>query len=61
LGQLLADVAVQIIQQVFVDLLVQQKQRVQRPEGHKIAEESEKVVQHVLDALKNICRGQWHC
>ncbi|ENU81023.1 hypothetical protein F975_00882 [Acinetobacter sp. ANC 3789] len=52
LGQLLADVAVQIIQQVFVDLLTQQKQRVQRPEGHKIAEESEKVVQHVLDALK---------
>lgn len=52
LGQLLADVAVQIIQQVFVDLLMQQKQRVQRPEGHKIAQESEKVVQHVLDALK---------
>ncbi|MHA3058090.1 hypothetical protein ACX1NT_09260 [Acinetobacter sp. ANC 5584] len=52
LGQLLADVAVQIIQQVFVDLLVQQKQRVQLPEGHQIAQESEKVVQHVLDALQ---------
>lgn len=52
LGHLLADVAVQIIQQVFVDLLIQQKQRVQRPEGHQIAQESEKVVQHVLDALQ---------
>ncbi|MFT4022142.1 MAG: hypothetical protein QM666_11575 [Acinetobacter sp.] len=52
LGDVLAEVAIQVIQQVFIDLLEQQKQRLSRPEGHKIAEDSEKVVQHVLAALQ---------
>lgn len=52
LGAVLADVAVQIIQQVFIALIEQQKRRIRKPEGHKIAEDSEKVVEHVLHAIQ---------
>ncbi|MCF8999371.1 hypothetical protein [Acinetobacter nectaris] len=52
LGDVLADVSVQIIQQAFIDLLEQQKRRLTRPEGHKVAADSEKVIEHVLSAFK---------
>lgn len=52
LGEVLADVAVQIIRQVFVALLEQQKRRIRKPEGHKIAQDSEKVIEHVLHAIQ---------
>lgn len=52
LGDVLADVAIQVIQQVFIDLLEQQKKRLSRPEGLKIAQDSEKVIEHVLGAFR---------
>ena len=52
LGDVLASVSIQVIQQVFIDLLEQQKQRLTRPEGYKVAEDSEKVIEHVLSAFK---------
>lgn len=52
LGDVLADVSVQVIQQAFINLLEQQKRRLTRPEGHQIAADSEKVIEHVLSAFK---------
>lgn len=52
LGDVLASVSIQVIQQVFIDLLEQQKRRLTRPEGYKVAEDSEKVIEHVLSAFK---------
>lgn len=52
LGDVFASVAVQIIQQVFIELLEQQKRRVKLPEGFEIAKDSEKVIEYVLAAFK---------
>ncbi|MBF7683387.1 hypothetical protein I2F27_08620 [Acinetobacter sp. B5B] len=52
LGDILADVSIQIVQQVFIDLLEQQKTRLTKPESHKVAEDSEKVIAHVLTTLR---------
>lgn len=52
LGDVLASVSVQVIQQVFIDLLEQQKKRLTRKEGHNVAQDSEKVIEHVLSAFK---------
>lgn len=52
LGDVLAEVSIQIMQQVFIDLLEQQKKRLTKPEGHAVAQDSEKVIEHVLTALR---------
>lgn len=52
LGDILADVSIQIMQQVFIDLLEQQKKRLSKPEGHVVAQDSEKVIEHVLTVLR---------
>lgn len=52
LGVVLADVAYEIIDQVFADLLRKQKAQASTEQAKKMVAESEKVIQQVLDTLK---------
>lgn len=52
LGEVLADASVQVIQQVFIQLLERQKTRALQTDRQKMAEDSEKVIDHVLASCK---------
>lgn len=52
LGDVFADVAIQVMQQVFIDLLEQQKKRLALPDGHAVAADSEKVIAHIIATLR---------
>ncbi|MEB3767587.1 hypothetical protein [Acinetobacter sp. MD2] len=52
LGAVFADVAVQIVQQAFIELLEQQKRRIRLAHGYAIADDAEKVIAHVLHAIQ---------
>lgn len=52
LGNVLADVAYEVIDQVFAELLRKQKVQASTEQAKKMVAESEKVIQQVLDTLK---------
>lgn len=52
LGEVLADASVQVIEQVFIQLLERQKARSLQADRQQMAKDSEKVIDHVLAACK---------
>ncbi|MEB3753918.1 hypothetical protein [Acinetobacter sp. MD2(2019)] len=52
LGAVFAEVAVQIVQQAFIELLEQQKRRIRLAHGYDIADDAEKVIAHVVNAIQ---------
>nr|WP_174505382.1 hypothetical protein [Acinetobacter sp. Marseille-Q1620] len=52
LGELLANVACEVIDQVFGDLLRKQSEQVSDDHGRKLAHDSEKVIHQILEAIK---------